>query len=108
MGGFLLLIAIIAKSAPLSETYTIISMAVMSFSLSYLSPQFIQKDERMRVIREKGMFFSGLAFLIYSFLLTTALRFNLIDLSAIEAINILVALMISTIFISWVVLARRY
>ena len=97
-----------SKSAPLSETYTLLSMAVMSFCLSYLSPQFSQKDERIRMIREKSMFFSGFAFLIYSFALTTALGFNLISLSAIEAINILIALMISTIFISMVVLARRY
>lgn len=100
--------AIMSKSAPLTETYTLISLAVMSFCLSYLAPQFSQKDERTRMIREKGMFFSGLAFLIYSIVLTTALNFDLISLSAIEAINILVALMISTIFISMVVIARKY
>src|SRR5690606_40246574 len=66
---------------------SLISLAVMSFCLSYLAPQFSQKDERARVIREKGMFFSGLAFLIYSVILTTALQFNLISLSAIEAIK---------------------
>lgn len=103
-----MIIALMAKSAPNTETYTLISLAVMSFCLSYLAPQFSQKDERARVIREKGMFFSGLAFLIYSVILTTALQFNLISLSAIEAINILAALMISTIFISMVVIAKKY
>ncbi|WP_211656141.1 permease [Planococcus alpniumensis] len=97
-----------AKSAPNSEAYTLLSFAVMSFPLSYLSPQFSQKDERIRMIREKAMFISSLAFLVYSFVLTSALGFNLIHLSAIEAINILIALMISTIFISMVFFARKY
>lgn len=108
MGVFLLLVAIMAKSAPLTETYTLLSMAIMSFSLSYLYPEFMQKDERMNMIRQKGMYFSVFAFLIYSFILTTVLRLDLFQLTAIEAINILLALMISTIFISWVVLARKY
>ncbi|ANU25535.1 permease [Planococcus versutus] len=108
IGGFLLIAAIMTKSAPNSETYTLLSLAVMSFCLSYLAPQYGQKDERIRMIREKGMFFSGLAFLIYSFLLTTTLSLDLIFLTAIEAINVLIALMISTLFISMVVLAKRY
>ena len=58
MGVFLLLVAIMAKSAPLTETYTLLSMAIMSFSLSYLYPEFMQKDERMNMIRQKGMYFS--------------------------------------------------
>lgn len=95
-------------SAPLTHTYTILSMAVMAFSLGYLYPQFVQKDERMRMIRQKGMFFTFIAFLIYSFLFTTLLEFDVIALSATEAINILTALMISTLFTSWVFLARRY
>ena len=108
MGGFLLLAAIMTDSAPLTHTYNILSMAVMAFSLSYLYPQFIQKDERMRMIRQKGMFFSFMAFLVYSFVFTTLLEFNVIDLTASDAINILTALMISTLFTSWVFLARRY
>ncbi|ANU11479.1 permease [Planococcus antarcticus DSM 14505] len=108
ISGFLILAAIMVKSAPNSETYALLSLAVMSFSLSYLYPQFIQKDERTRMIREKAMFFSSFSFLFYAFVVTSALRFNLIHLSAIEAINILISLMISTIFISMVVLARKY
>lgn len=60
------------------------------------------------MIREKAMFFSSFAFLFYAFTLMTALRFNLIQLSAIDAISLLVSLMISTISISMVVLAKRY
>jgi uncharacterized protein (UPF0305 family) len=34
-----------------------LALSVMFFSLSYLHPQFKKKDERMKVIREKGMFY---------------------------------------------------
>jgi hypothetical protein len=96
------------NSAPLSETYMILSMSVMAFCLSYLYPQFVQKDERMQLIRQKGMFFSFLAFFFYSVSLNSLLEFDIIQLTASDAITILTALMISTLFSSWVFLARRY
>lgn len=108
MGIFLAVMAFMVKAAPVPQTYTVFSMAIMCYCLSYLFPQFIQKDERMKLIRQKGMFFSFFAFLIYSALFTTLLHFEIIHLSALEAISILTALMISTVFISWVILARIY
>lgn len=54
------------------------------------------------------MFFSFFAFLFYSSLLNILIQCDVIHLSALEAINIISALMISTIFISWVILARIY
>lgn len=108
MGGFLLFAAFMANSAPLPATYIILSMAVMTFCLSYLYPQFVQKDERMQLIRQKGMLFTFFAFLFYSFALNSLLEFNIINLTASDAITILTALMISTLFTSWVFLARRY
>ena len=37
-------------------TYPLLGMMIMSFCLSYLHPQFKEKDERMKLIRYKGMF----------------------------------------------------
>lgn len=108
MAGFLLIAAIINNSAPLPDTYIILSMSIMAFCLSYLYPQFSQKDERMQLIRQKGMFFSFVAFLFYSFALNSLLEFNIIHLTASDAITLLTALMISTLFTSWVFLSRRY
>jgi hypothetical protein len=108
MGIFLTVAALIAKTAPIPQAYTVFSMSIMCFCLSYLFPQFIQKDERMKLIRQKGMFFSFFAFLFYSSLLNILIQFDVIHLSALEAINIITALMISTVFISWVILARIY
>ncbi|WP_209366498.1 permease [Sediminibacillus dalangtanensis] len=92
----------------LSENLIWLAMAVMAFCLSYLFPQFIQKDERMKLIRQKGIFFSFFAFLFYSILLTTLLHTNLIQLTGSETISILTSLMICTVFISWVVLSKIY
>ncbi|WP_153464926.1 permease [Sediminibacillus terrae] len=92
----------------LSQNLIWLAMAVMAFCLSYLFPQFIQKDERMKLIRQKGIFFSFFAFLAYSVVLTTFLQTNLIHLTGLEAVNILTSLMICTVFVSWVVLSKIY
>jgi hypothetical protein len=108
IGVFLTIVAIMSKNAPVPHTYITFAMAIMSFCLSYLFPQFIQKDERMKLIRQKGMFYSFFAFLIYSIIFTTLFQFEVIHLTALEAINIITALIISTVFVSWVVLAKIY
>ncbi|WP_239984645.1 permease [Lentibacillus sediminis] len=108
MGILYAVVAIMANSAPVPQIYIIFAMAVMSFCLSYLFPQSNQKDERMKFIRQKGMFISFFAFLIYSQVFTGLIQFDVVHLSAMAAINMLTALMISTVFISWVVLARIY
>ncbi len=56
MSGFMILTGIMTHSAPPSPTYTLLAMMVMCFCLSYLHPQFKEKDERMKLIRYKGMF----------------------------------------------------
>ncbi|WP_407270567.1 permease [Radiobacillus sp. PE A8.2] len=108
MGAFLIVAAIMSEAAPPIISYIILSMAIMSFSLSYLYPQFIQKDERMRMIRQKGMFFAFIAFVGYSIVLTTLLQFEVISLTGLEAIQILTCLLIVTVFVSFVILSRVY
>ncbi|SDM91899.1 hypothetical protein [Sediminibacillus halophilus] len=106
---FLAVVAILAGDTGLvSQNLPCLAMAVMAFCLSYLFPQFIQKDERMKLIRHKGIFFSFFAFLTYSIVLTTLLQTNVIQLPGSEAVSILTTLMICTVFISWVVLSKIY
>ncbi len=56
MSGFMILTGIMTHSAPPAITYPLLGMMIMSFCLSYLHPQFKEKDERMKLIRYKGMF----------------------------------------------------
>lgn len=100
--------AIMAESPPAGIFYVTIAMAVVSFSMAYLYPQFIQKDERMKLIRQKGTMASFVAMVIYFIFFTTALQFNWIDAPAYYLFQVFGALMISTVFISFVIYARLY
>ena len=108
MSGFMILTGIMTHSVPPSPTYTLLAMMVMCFCLSYLHPQFKEKDERMKLIRYKGMFFSFFALTAYYLLFSISLNLKILTLSATELLNILMALTMSTVFISFVVLAKRY
>ncbi|MBU5218977.1 permease [Bacillus albus] len=108
MSGFMILTGIMTHSAPPPATYPLLGMMIMSFCLSYLHPQFKEKDERMKLIRYKGMFFSFFALIAYYLLFSFGLNLKILTLSATELLNILMALTMSTVFISFVVLAKRY
>ncbi|MFJ8072274.1 permease [Peribacillus sp. NPDC096447] len=108
LGGFLVFVSIMAGATPVFMTYTVIAMAIMSFCLSYLYPQFKQKDERMKLIRQKGMFYSYFALLFYYFVLLTVIQFDIVQITAIQVLNLLIALNIITVFISWVILSKFY
>ncbi|MFJ8530223.1 permease [Bacillus sp. NPDC094106] len=108
MSGFMLFIGIMAHSSPPPQTYTLLAMTVMCFCLSYLHPQFKEKDERMKLIRQKGMFYSYFALLAYYILFSIGLNLKIITLSAAELLNILAALTICTVFISFVILSKKY
>ncbi|AAU19094.1 MULTISPECIES: hypothetical protein [Bacillus] len=108
MSGTMVFAGIMTHSAPPTPTYTVLAMMIMCFCLSYLHPQFKEKDERMKLIRYKGMFFSFFALTAYYLLFSIGLNLNVITLSAVELLNILMALTMSTVFISFVVLAKRY
>ncbi|MFV8519486.1 permease [Bacillus sp. SBS7] len=108
MSGFMILTGIMTHSAPPAITYPLLGMMIMSFCLSYLHPQFKEKDERMKLIRYKGMFFSFFALIAYYLLFSFGLNLKILTLSATELLNILMALTMSTVFISFVVLAKRY
>lgn len=104
--AFFLVIGIVAKEV-LSQTYMLLAMMIMAFSMSYLYPQFKQKDERMKYIRYKALTYSALAFVAYYIILTGIIQFDILIVTAMEALNILGALMISTVFIIMVILAKR-
>ncbi|MGG0300604.1 permease [Bacillus albus] len=108
MSGFMILTGIMTHSAPPAPTYTVLAMMIMSFCLSYLHPQFKEKDERMKLIRYKGMFVTFFALIAYYLLFSFGLNLKILTLSATELLNILMALTMSTVFISFVVLSKRY
>jgi hypothetical protein len=106
--GFILFACVMAESAPPPASYMFVSMAIMSFCLSYLYPQFKQKDERMRMIRQKGMFAAFVALMVYCIFLNLSLQIGVLQVTAVELIQILTALVISTVFVTFVVYSKIY
>ncbi|WP_163530065.1 permease [Halobacillus ihumii] len=76
MGAFFITVGILASGALPLQTYTVLSLAVLAYSMSYLYPQFKQKDERMKLIRQKGMFYSFFAMMFYFIVILSILQFN--------------------------------
>ncbi len=62
----------------------------------------------MRLICQKGMYVSYFALLVYYIILTVVIQFNFLTLTALQVLNILAALTIITVFLSWVVLSKIY
>ncbi|KGP91626.1 permease [Pontibacillus chungwhensis BH030062] len=108
MGAFFITAGVSANSTLLPQTYTVLSMAVLSYSMSFLYPQFKQKDERMKLIRQKAMFYSFTAMMVYISLLLLGLELNVISLNVVDALTILISLNISTLFLTMVFLAKKY
>src|SRR5699024_6506765 len=99
--------ALMAKGSLAPQAYVTFALAVMSFCMSYLFPHLKMKDERSRIIREKGMFYAYFAMLGYFFIFMTLLTFNVIEISALTTVYILVALMIASVGIAMFIVAKR-
>lgn len=105
--AFLFFVGITAEEFPYFAL-TPMSLTVLSFCMHYLYPQFKQKDERMKMIREKGIFYSYFAILVFYVIFMTILQFDWIQLTAMNLLNVLTSLTIMTVFISMVIVARIY
>ncbi|MFD2655821.1 hypothetical protein [Gracilibacillus thailandensis] len=93
---------------PAGHDLMLIAMTVMCFCNAYLAPQFIQNDERTKRIKERSMFYSYFINLGYMAIFLTLLQFNLLAITAYQTVAILAALTIMTVFITMVVLSKRY
>ncbi len=108
LSGFMVFVGFIANTSPPSITLMLVAMAVMSFCISYLYPQFKQKDERMELIRHKGMLASFVAMIVYLMIFNLGFQLEWIALSAMQVVNILTTLLICTVFVSFVVYSKLY
>ncbi|WP_226672599.1 permease [Rossellomorea aquimaris] len=105
--GFLFFVGIMAKDFPF-YALTPLSLTVMSFCMHYLYPQFKEKDERMKMIREKGIFYSYFAILLYHIIFMAVVQFDIIHLTAMNLLNIMTCLIIMTVFMSMVIMAKIF
>lgn len=84
------------------------SISIMFLSLGYLHSQYKNKDERMRMIREKGMYFSYFTIMVYYLIFIILIGTNIITITAFSAVQILGSLTIITVFLSQVILSKIY
>ncbi|SDP76153.1 hypothetical protein [Halobacillus aidingensis] len=107
IGVFLIVVGTMGGEWP-SMIWTMVSLGVLSFSMSYLYPQFKQKDERMKWIRHKAVFYSFFIMMGVMGVFHLMISLQVVVLSAVDLLSVLLALNIVTVFLTMVILARRY
>ena len=83
------------------------AISIMAFCNGYLYPQFQAKDERSRIIREKGMFYSYFLLIGYLAVLMVLFQFTSFMLDGYQTVSVVAALLIATVFTMFVVVAKR-
>ncbi|MEW5553120.1 hypothetical protein ABGT22_24930 [Peribacillus frigoritolerans] len=83
------------------------TLAYMGFAISYLYPQFKDKDERTEAIRQKGMYHSLYIVLVVLIALMVLIEFNTLTLTTIEIVRVMISVIIITIWTSWIFLSKR-
>ncbi|GAK12309.1 hypothetical protein JCM19039_2069 [Geomicrobium sp. JCM 19039] len=107
--AFLLVYAGTQSSTGLQGTEFIqFGVATMCFSLAYLYPQFKVNDERTQKIKERGMFYTFLIMMGVFIALMTLSMADVIHFNGMQTVGIITAIMISVVFLSFVVLSKRY
>jgi len=100
--------ASIAKSVfPVGQDIVMFGISVMAFCLAYLYPQFKENDERSKLIREKGMFYSYFIIMGFLIIVSGLFQFNVINLNGIQTVYLIETLIIITVFLSFVVLSKK-
>ncbi|TSB45347.1 hypothetical protein [Alkalicoccobacillus porphyridii] len=106
--AFLITITILTNNQLNGYEFILISTSIMCASLAYLYPQFKKKDERVILIKQKATYVSYFFFIGYAMIFMILLSTNVLTLSAYQLLSIFTALMISTVFLSFVFFSRRY
>ena len=88
--------------------FAIAALAIISFAMAQLAPHWQRKDERIRFIRQKGALYTAILTIIYCGVLWLLLQFEMIEIEVKQTIIILLSLVSSTLFVSWVVLSKKY
>lgn len=92
---------------PVGHEVVLFGVAVMALCNAYLVPHFEAKDERSRIIREKGMYYSYFILLGLLFVLMIAFQFTSLNWNGFQTVSVTVALLLITVFSSFVVVSKR-
>jgi len=97
-----------SKAIRIDIPFAIMALAIISHSMAHLTPHFRRKDERTRFIRQKGALYTAILTIFYGGVLWLLSEFGILKIEAKQAVIILLSLVSSTLFVSWVVLSKKY
>lgn len=92
---------------PIGHDVILFGVSIMAFCNAYLIPHFEAKDERSRVIREKGMYYSYFVLLGLLLILMVLFQFTSLNLTGFQTVSVIVSLLMITVFSSFVVVSKR-
>ena len=92
---------------PVGQELVTFGISVMAFCLAYLYPQFKENDERSKLIREKGVFFSYFIIMGFMMIISGLFQFNVINLNGSQTVYLIETLAIITVFVSFVIISIK-
>jgi len=99
--------SISAGRFPVGHDVVFLGVTIMAFCNAYLVPHFDAADERSKIIKEKGMYYSYFVLLGLLFILMTLFQFTSLDLNGFQTVSVVIALIMITVFSSFVVVSKR-
>ncbi|WP_281658486.1 hypothetical protein [Halobacillus sp. Cin3] len=108
MGLSLLIIGLLADGSVQGHSFSMLSLSVLAFCMSYLYPQFKQKDERMKSIRQKAVSYAFTSGIGYMLIFSLLAEMNVLKMDVSSVLSLIIALSMTTLFLLLVFLARKY
>ncbi|MYL36180.1 permease [Halobacillus litoralis] len=108
MGLSVLIIGLLADGTVQGHSFSMLSLSVLAFCMSYLYPQFKQKDERMKAIRQKAVAYAFTAVIGYLLIFSLLAELNVLTMDVTDILLLITALSMTTLFLLLVFLARKY
>lgn len=91
------------------EVFNFGAIIYMIFAIIYLYPQFKDNDERTKLIRQKGMYYTVFIVLFVLLIVIGLNQFNIIalTLTPVEIMRSILSLILVTLWTSWIILSER-
>ncbi|AUJ60592.1 hypothetical protein B6257_08220 [Bacillus velezensis] len=109
VSGAFIALSIFTQTKLPSITFPILTLSIISFVLWATSPSLpLKRDERGKFIVQKSLAYTFILTLIYLFIFLTIFYFDLINLDKEQILLLFSSLVISTAFISILILNKKY
>jgi uncharacterized membrane protein YobD (UPF0266 family) len=83
------------------------ALAFMGCSIVYLFPQFKNNDERVKMIKQKGLYYVIFFSLLCLCILNILIQPEVLALTSLEVVRLLLSIIIIAVWASWIVLSKR-